>query len=624
MLDLLRRKAQSPYLQATVVIIILVFVFWGVGTNQGNGRNTIATVDDQSISYMEFDQALERTIDQYKDQFGGSLPADFVETFGLKRQVLDQLIQQALIRKGAIDMELYVSNEEVQDDIKTMGVFLNNGVFDVDRYNEVLRSSRLTPKKYEKSVRIDLLGRKATGQVTSFGHVLDSELLSWFRYENEERQLEYVVFKAGDFQDQLEESEEKLAVFFEEHQDDYRTLPQVKLKYISFLFKDEIDKLTIDEAELESYYQQHLDQYSQPETRRARHILLKSENNDSEKVEQKMQGILARARGGEDFTKLAEEFSEDSTAAKGGDLGFFGRGQMVETFEDTAFGLKEGEISDIVRSRFGFHIIKLEEIRPATTQTFAEVRESIKNKLTQEKGKTETFKTANATYEKIILSGSLEKYAESGEIPIVETDFFNKNSPPAEISGDRSLINVAFSLKKGELSSLIESSKGYFIVFIDDSQGPVVPPIADVKEAVTADFLAAGSLDLASQAAEKLLTAGREGDFQTVCQEQGVSRLESGFFSRAKQTDKDLPAPVLRDAFQLTEKQPFPKEVKAEGNSFYVFRLKEVKNPSDDEFAKVREELKKRIERENQINIMSAWMEHLKSSAKISINKKFL
>ncbi len=624
MLDLLRRKAQSPYLQATVVIIILVFVFWGVGTNQGNGRNTIATVDDQSISYMEFDQALERTIDQYKEQFGGSLPADFVETFGLKRQVLDQLIQQALIRKGASDMELYVSNEEVQDNIKTMGVFLNNGVFDVDRYNEVLRRSRLTPKKYEESVRIDILGRKATDQVASFGHVLESELLSWFRYENEERQVEYVVFKAGDFQDKLEENEEKLAAFFKEHQDDYRTLPQVKLKYISFLFKDEIDKLTIDEAELESYYQQHLDQYSQPETRQARHILLKSENNDSEKVEQKMQGILAQARGGEDFAKLAEELSEDSTAARGGDLGFFGRGQMVKTFEDTAFGLKEGEISDIVRSRFGFHIIKLEAIRPATTQTFAEVRESIENKLTQERGKTETFKTANATYEKIILSGSLEKYAESGEIPIVETDFFNKKSPPAEISGDSSLINVAFSLKKGELSSLIESSNGYFIVFIDDSQGPVVPPIADVKEAVTADFRATGSLDLASQAAEKLLTAGREGDFQAVCQEQGVSRIESGFFSRAKQTDKDLPAPVLSDAFQLTEKQPFPKEVKAEGNSFYVFRLKEVKNPSDDEFAKVREGLKKRIERENQINIMSAWMEHLKSSAKISINKKFL
>ncbi len=624
MLGLLRRKAQSPYLQATVVIIILVFIFWGVGTNQGGGRNAIATVDDQSISYMEFDQALERTIDQYKDQFGGSLPADFVETFGLKRQVLDQLIQQALIRKGAIDMELYVSNEEVQDNIKTMAVFLNNGVFDVDRYNEVLRSSRLTPKKYEKSVRIDILGRKAASQVASFGHVLESELLSWFRYENEERQLEYVVFKAEDFQDQVEVSEEKLAAFFKEHQDNYRTLPQIKLKYISFLFKDEIDKLTIDEAELESYYQQHLEQYSQPETRHARHILLKSENNDSEKVEQKMQKILAQARGGEDFAKLAEEFSEDSTADKGGDLGFFGRGQMVKIFEDTAFGLKEGEISDIVRSRFGFHIIKLEAIRPATTQTFAEVRESIENKLTQEKAKTETFKTANATYEKIILSGSLEKYAESGEIAIVETDFFNKNTPPAEISADRSLIDVAFSLKKGELSSLIESAKGYFIVFIADSQGPVVPPIADVKEAVTADFLAAGSLDLASQAAEKLLTAAREGDFQTVCQEQGVSRMESGFFSRTKQTDKALPVPVIKEAFQLTEKQPLPKEVKAEGNSFYVFRLKEVKNPSDDEFAKVREELKKRIERENQMNIMSAWMKHLKSSAKISINKKFL
>ena len=624
MLDLLRRKAQSPYLQATVVIIILVFVFWGVGTNQGNGRNTIATVDDQSISYMEFDQALERTIDQYKDQFGGSLPADFVETFGLKRQVLDQLIQQALIRKGAIDMELYVSNEEVQDNIKTMGVFLDNGVFDVDRYNEVLRSSRLTPTKYEESVRIDVLGRKAAGQVASFGRVLESELLSWFCYENEERQLEYVVFKAEDFQDQVEESEEKLADFFKEHQDDYRTLPQVKLKYISFSIKDEVDKLTIDEAELESFYQQHLDQYSQPEKRHARHILLKSESNDPQKTEQKMEEILAQARKGKDFAKLAEEFSEDSSAQRGGDLGFFGRGQMVKPFEDAAFGLKEGEISDIVRSRFGFHIIKLEAIQPAMIQSLSEVRESIENKLKQEKGKTETFKKANTTYEKIILSGSLEKFAESGEISINQTDFFNKNSPPAEISADSNLINVAFNLKKGELSSLIEGPLGYSIVFIDDFQGPAVPPLADVKEAVSDDFLTAGSLELARQEAEKLMTGAREGEFQAVCQEQGVSRMESGFFSRAKQTDKNLPASVISDSFQLTEKQPLPEEVKADGNSFYVFHLKEVKTPSEDEFSKVKDELKNRIKRENQLNIMSAWMEHLKSRAKISINEKFL
>lgn len=626
MLDFFRRKAQSPYFQATVVIIALVFIFWGVGTNQGGGRNSIAAVNDQVITLQEFDKAYDRTQDQYRAQFGGSLPEGFVEAFGLKRQVLDQLIQQALIRQGALDMGLYVSDEEIQNEIITMPVFLDNKVFDKDRYNEVLRSSRLTPKKFETSVRSDLVGSKVLNHLAAFGHVLDSELEERYQFDNEERQLDYVVFKAADFKDMVDINDENLADFFQKYENDYRTDPQVKMKYLTFIIEDEIEGMTIDPQDLENYYQQHMEKYGQPEQRRARHILLKSTKGvEADKLQEKMEGILKKARAGEDFSTLARQFSEDGSASQGGDLGFFGRGRMVPAFETTAFSLNEGEISDIFQTSFGFHIMKLEKIKPAVTKNFTEVQDGIENLLKQERAKTQVFKKANETYEKIILSGSLAKYAADGGMPISQADFFARTSPPAALASNRNLIDTAFTLKKGELSSLIESPQGYGIIFVEDFKAPQVPPLENVTADVEKDFVAAQSLKNAREAADTFLAAVAEADnFQTFSQEQEKEVKESEFFSRVSQNSQGLPASIITGAFQLTEKQPLPKKIGEEQKNFYVYHLKTIKSPTEEEFAKSKEMLQNSISRENQINIMSAWMDHLRSRAEITVNQQFL
>ena len=624
MLDFLRRKAQSTYLQATVIVIILVFVFWGVGTNQGPGRNGIATVNGETITFQEYDKAYERTMDQYQAQFGGNLPADFAKTIGLKRQVLDQLIQTALIRQGGREMGIYASDEEIQDAIRNMPVFLNNGEFDVERYNTVLRCSRLTPKKFETGMRADMLSGTTARQVAAFAHALDSELRDKFLYDNEERQLEYVIFKAADFVDKVTVNEEILTDFFTKNQNDYRTLPQVKLKYLSFLLADEMAAINPTESDIEDYYQQHIEQYSVPETRRARHILLRATDENLEAQQKKMAEILQKARNGEDFAALAKQFSDDGSAANGGDLGFFNKKQMVQPFAEAAFSLKEGQISDIVRTRFGLHIIKLEEIKPGKTTPLTEVRESILKKIKEEQAKTAVFKKANETYEKIILSGSLAKYAADNKVTIAETDFFSKDSMPTELAGNPGMIKTIFSLKKGELSSLLEGPNGYDIIYVEDFKGPETPPFAEVKERVEKDYIAAESRKLAKEAAEKLLTEVKEGDFAKLCQEQGLTVEESDFFSRSKKFSKGLPAGVINEAFNLSDKKPFPEKISESNDNFYVFHLKEIKKTTEEEFAAKRETLLATIKRENQLNLMSAWLEYLRGRAEITINKQFL
>ena len=624
MLDFLRRKAQSTYLQATVIIIILVFVFWGVGTNQGPGRNGIATVNGQTITFQEYEKAYERTMDQYRAQFGDNLPADFAKTIGLKKQVIDQLIQAALFRQGGLEMGIYASDEEVQDAIKNMPVFLDNGNFNVERYNTVLRGSRLTPKKFETSMRADIVSNTTAQRVAMFAHALESELLDKFLYDNEERQLEYVIFKAKDFVDKVTVNEEILTDFFTSQQNDYRTPPQIKLKYLAFLPAEEMAAINVEESDIENYYQQHIDQYSVPETRRARHILLRATDENLAGQEKKMAEILQKARNGEDFTELAKQFSDDGSAANGGDLGFFNQKQMIQPFADAAFSLKKGQISDIVRTRFGLHIIKLEEIKPGKITPLSDIKESIIAKIKEERAKTNAFKKANETYEKIILSGSLNKYATENKVDIPETAFFNKNSIPPELAGNPVLIKTIFSLKKGELSSLIEGPRGYDIVYVEDFKGPQTPPFKEVKDKVEKDYFAAESRKLAKEAAEKLLTAARSSDFVKISREQGQAVEESEFFSRKKKFSKNLPAIVINEAFNLSDKKPYPPEITADDDKFYVFHLKKIKKPSDEEFAAKRQTLMANIEKENQMNLISAWLEYLKDKAEITINQQFL
>ncbi|MCB2183509.1 MAG: SurA N-terminal domain-containing protein [Desulfobulbaceae bacterium] len=624
MLDLLRRKAQSPYLQATVLIIIIVFVFWGVGANQSGVRNAVATVNGEPITLGEYDQAYKRTIDQYSSQFGGSLPKGFLEALDVKHQVLNQLIQRSLLLQGGAEMGLYVSNQEIQNAIKEMTVFQNNGVFDVSRYKEVLKGSRLTPTKFENGLRTDLLATKVASAVSGFGRVVPFELDDRFGFDNDEYRLDYAVFKTEDFTDQVTVTDEALAEYFDQNKEKYKTAPQVKLKYLSFLYDQEKENITIPENEINDYYTKNQSEFGQPEKRQASHILLKTTPQDHDTRKAEIDNILTRIKDGEDFAALAKEFSEDGSASRGGDLGFFSRAQMVKPFADAAFSLQKGEISDVVTTQFGYHIIKLVDIQPADIKPLAEVKSVIEDKLKQQLARNAAFEKANEAYEKIIFAGSLAKYSEKFEASLSETDFFPQASPPETLRNDPSLISTAFTLKKGELSSLLDTPEGYFILFVDDVKDPEIPEMATVKEKVEKDFIAEQAREMAQKAANETLAAIREGaDFTEKLQEAGQPVLISNYFSRNNRQANNLPADLLDKAFNLTADSPYPEETVASGNSFYLYRFKD-KKEANKEDNQSQEAFQAKLTKEKQSAIMDAWINHLMKQAKVTVNEKYL
>lgn len=621
MLDLLRRKAQSPTLQATVIAIIIVFVFWGVGSNQGPGKNAVATVNGEAITYQEYQTALDRTVEQYREQLGGNLPADLLESLNIKQQVLNDMLQRTLLEQGGREMGIHVSKIEVQNQIKGMAAFQNNGFFDNSRYREVLKGSRLTPTKFENSIRQDILTSKVSARLKSFQQSVPEEFEDRFLYQNMERRIQYTSFAGADFSDKVEVNQDELATYFNDNNATYKTNPQLKLKYLAFLFADEMAAATVSPDDIAAYYERHKAEYELPEKRRARHILLKTAESNEE-IRQQMTDILKRARDGEDFTALAKEVSEGPSAKDGGYLGFVKKGDMVKPFEDALFSLKQGEISEITQTSFGYHIIYLEMIQPARTKGVQEMSGVIRARLQRQAAMDNGFARASDTYEKIILAGSLAKFTEMSKTPVQETAFFSRKQPVQELAEEPGVVQAAFNLKKGELSSLIESPEGYWVLFVEDTMEPQVPELNTVKEEVEKDFIRDQAEKLAKEAARALLAEIQNGaDLNATAREKGKQLTTSSWYSRNSNKDKNLPPDVITASFDLSISQPWPEETVNGGDRYYVFTFLEEQKPEEGKSAKAKKEFKTRFNREKEQELLTSWLDYMTKRSEIIVNK---
>ena len=636
MLDLLRKKTQSPFIQGTILIIVLVFIFWGVGSGINDNLNIVATVNNEGIPYEDFQKAYNQLTTQYRNQFGGNLPKGLLENLDLESQTLDQLIQRTLLRQGAREMGIVVSNLEVQQAVEKMEAFRTNGSFNVEQYKNILSSSGMMPSSFEASMRTDLLSGKVLSHLARFAKLTPLEVNEQFGFDNKEISIEYISFSGSDFKEAIEAGDEELLSFYEENKNNYMTDPQVKLNFLLFPYKAD-EKLVITDEEIESFYRQNFNRYSIPEQRSARHILIKTSAEDSEDaLSEKLnraEQVLELAKTGEDFTELAKQFSEGPTGPKGGDLGSFSRGRMVKPFDDAVFALNEGEISDIVETQFGFHVIKVEKIEPAHTRALEEVKDEITFQLQKQKGNELAFTGATEAYEKIILAGSLEKFSQQNtDITVDQTEFFPRKSP--EKSGftegminEPAFLNAAFTLNKGELSSLIETAKGYAIIFAADKKVPEISLLDDVKEQVQQDYISVKSDTMAQETAQAMLASLKEqGSVDLVAEatKHGKTLENSGYITRNGSADSTLPTQIVTLGFELSDETPYPEEIVSDNGAFYVFRVMEMRQPSPDLYTEKEKEFKTALLERKKGTLLASWLANVRSKAEIEINEQFL
>lgn len=626
MLQILRNKAQSTVIQVIVVIIALVFIFWGVGTNIMNSRESAITVNGEEISFQDYQTAYDRTYQNIAAQFGGTLPKGLDESLGIKQQVIKQLVQSALLRQGAGKMGIIISEEEVQNTITTMPQFQESGGFSMEKYQSLLSANRLTPHKFETNMRFDMLSEKTMRDIGRFASLgSDYEVEELYRQDNEKVSVTYTKISPAQFISGITADEKELAKWFEGAKENYRGEPLMKLKYLDFSFAEVGEKIAIDEARIKSYYEENSAEFTEPEKRRARHILIQTTPGDSEEVlkekKQRAEDILKLARSQQDFAALAKQYSEDPGKANGGDLGVFAKGQMVPAFEEAVFAMKPGEISEVITTSFGYHVIKLEEIQPSTTQSLSEAHDKILASLQNTEAQSLAFQMANSAYEGIISSGSLQAYADNtpGQ-QIIQTDLFPRSNPPAGLAKDQEFLTQAFALKAGELSSLIKTAAGYYIVFAEEVQAPETPTLDKVRVEATADFIAEMAARKAEKTAADVLTRIRAGeDFGAVIGETGLTMNDSGFMGLTGSENSAFPQSLVPQIFLLSKSEPYPESPGKVDEDHYVFSFQERQIPeagSKEDLEKYRQLLL----REKQQELLSAYISNLEKVAKITVH----
>ncbi len=538
--------------------------------------------------------------------------------------MLNQLIERKLLMQEAKKAGLVVTDMELAQTIQKL--FQKEGQFDYRWYKEVLARYHYTPEEFEENIREDLIISKLTDMIQSLVHVSEVEAYETYRWLNQKINLDFMVFDPKDFKKGIEIEKNALKKYFEQHQKDYLIPPQFKVAYVKISYQELIREVQISEEEVKEYYETNKDEFFEPKKVCARHILFrissKASKEEVEKIKKKAEAVLAKVKKGEDFAKLAQKYSEDRASAKmGGDLGCFSEGKMVKPFEKAAFSLKKNEVSDLVRTPFGFHIIKVYEIKKEGIKPFNLVKNKIINKLKKEKATEKALKIANRIYAQAILEEDLNKGAKNYKKKTKETDYFSEKKWPPEFPLE--LKGEILSLKKGEISAPLEMSNGYLLVQIKDVKKERIPSFNEVKDQVKNKWIIEQAQKKAKKKAEEILNLlqkkGRiPHDYQKNIQ-------ETGFFSPQKPIPKVGFAPkVEKELFLLTLNQPYLDYVPEIKDKFYIFKLKARQEPDKTEYQKDKEMFKKSLLTRQRLIIFNAWVNSLRQKAKVEIKQEML
>ena len=369
-----------------LLLIIPSFALVGLQsyTSFGDSANTVAKVAGQSITQQELDAAQRQQMDRMRQMFGAQFDAKMFDTPAAKQGVLDNLIAQRAQLAAVTREHLMVSDLTLQQTLLGIPELHGaDGKFDNEKYRSLLAAQGTVPKVYEEGLRQDLALQQLTGAIQATAFVPKSLALRFSTINDQERDIQELLFKTSDYASQVKVTDAMLKDYYDKNSQQFQIPEQVKAEYVVLDSAAVAAQVKVSDADITSYYEQNLKRYSTPEQRRASHILITIKKDataaDKAAAKAKAESLLAQVRKDPaEFAKLAKENSQDTASADhGGDLGYFGEGMMVKPFSDAALKLKQGEISDVVESDFGYHVIQLTGIKPEEIKPLAQVKDDI-------------------------------------------------------------------------------------------------------------------------------------------------------------------------------------------------------------------------------------------------------
>ena len=569
MLQSIRERAQGVIAWFIVILISIPFALFGINSYLGGGSEPVAaSVNGQEITQNEFEKGYRDFRQSLRQRLGENYRPEMIDEAKLRQEVLQMMIRNNLLTQKSEAMGLRVADELVRQVIVSIPGFQVGGSFNQDAYERGVRLQGLTPAGFEEQMRRGMVSEQLSKAVTNSEFTTRSELESLVRLRMQQRTFSHLVIPAARLLEGIEVSEQAIAAEYEANPDRFMAPERVKIEYLDLDLDGIAATLEADEETLRAYYNEHENQYKTREQRRASHILIPVDEGSSEAdVEQaraEAEAALKRVRDGESFAEVAKELSQDpGSAEEGGDLGFFESGIMDPAFDEAVFSLSVGEVSEPVRTPFGFHIIKLDEVREPIGKSFEEARQEVEQAyLKGEAGRLfyeYAEQLANITYEE---PGSLQPAAEALGLEVKTGDWITRDGGEGILAAPK-VVGAAFSedvMIAGNNSEAIELDPEHVMVLrVVDHEERSIKPLDAVEGQIRDRLRVERAMEKAQQRGEELVTRLEEGlALDALAAELGLEIVPAKQVGR---DEREFPADLIEHLFTM----PRPVD---DGNSY--------------------------------------------------------
>ncbi|MGD0011272.1 MAG: peptidyl-prolyl cis-trans isomerase [Terriglobia bacterium] len=513
----------------------------------------------------------------------------------LAGSLLDEMVLQRALLSQAKKMGIEVSDRELGQTLQSIPWLTQNGSFiGMDRYQDVIyQQTGMSVPEFETELRDKLSQDKIRGVVTDGVGVPPQEVRQEFQHRNAKAKIEYVLFDPAQFIKAVRVSPEALEAFFKREPDRYKLPEQRKVRYV-LIDPDHVKgQVKVTDEEARQYYTQHLSDYRISDRVKVAHILFKTAGKapaETAAIEKKARDVLNQIKGGGNFADLAKKYSEDTSASKGGELDWVVRGQTVKEFEDTAFSMKPGQVSDLVKTVYGIHILKLEDKQTAHLQSFGEVKDSILVELEKQRVADAQEKLADDLLSRLRLKpDAFEDVVRNAGLEPQMSPLFRYGQAVADLGSGDAFENLAFQLHKGEVGTPISVPKGQAIIQLADIVPEHAPTLEEVRTRAEEDYRAEQSKVLAEDKAKQFAAQVKTGDFAKIAKADGLTAKESKDFTQQDSIEGVGSGSQLSAAFTLNPGQT-SDVISLRANSV-VFRVVSHTPANDAEFASQRDRI---------------------------------
>ncbi|MEJ2385496.1 MAG: SurA N-terminal domain-containing protein [Xanthomonadales bacterium] len=543
-------------------LLVIPFAFVGVSSYFTSGaNNAVAVVNDTEITLNEFNQAFQNYRRRMQAQMGAAFDPDAFSQPIVRRQLLDQMINEELLAQVAAEAGLAVSNDDLAAEIRSMAAFEVDGEFNVDVYMQRLQAQGLTPEQFERDMRLALVLDQFPTAIASSAIATPWEIRDYARLQDQTRAFSAIVVPA-ESDPEAAIAEEDIQAWYDAHPSDYMSEEQVVVNYLELNAADLGGAVDVSDEQLRARFEEQQARFITPEARLASHILIEVDPDapqvDVEAARALAEELAERARAGEDFAELASEYSQDlGSAAQGGDLGWIEPGYMVQAFEDGLYALTpEHPISDPVQSRFGWHVIDLRDIRPAEGMTFTEARDTLLAEFEAEDAERRFIEQADRLIDIIYEDPTtLDAAANELGLPVLEAGPFSRSGAAEGIAANPEVVKAAFSdlvLGQRSVSDPVDLGENHMVlVLLKEHMPEAVRPLDEVRDQVVATLQRQRAMEQAEQEAESLLAQIRDGAAMTDLAAE--AELEVVSEDAATRTMPGLDAALRSELFLMDE-----------------------------------------------------------------------